>query len=311
MEKIEQNYFNLDRNSEIWIYGADVIGEHYGLELLKQGYQVKGFIDINAGNIVELCGRKVLSPDAVAEVVPKDAIVIISLRNGLQHDKVVAQLAKTGLHKFIYLPMQIRQSLFARRKYRENYARLRDCDFSHIKQIPVFYNKSKALGCIVIAHNFGKVAFWCEINMLNSGKTVEVKNEVIKRWEINEEVINQYIDRKIEEMYPYINLFRYLKGEEVDISSYMEMQGRKTPEQIQELLEDRKMLYQVFEQAYKYEMNFFTDSPSVCVWNERGYFNVQDGIHRAQYLISKGYKEVPIVVTRADFEKYISYGENQ
>ena len=57
-------------------------------------------------------------------------------------------------------------------------------------------------------------------------------------------------------------------------------------------------------------MNFFTDSPSLCSWNESGHFNMYDGLHRALYLVSKGYKEVPIAVSREDFDKYILSAKN-
>ena len=55
------------------------------------------------------------------------------------------------------------------------------------------------------------------------------------------------------------------------------------------------------EQSLRYNMQFFLDSPARCNWNVKGYFNVQDGMHRIQYLYSKGYQEAPIVTNNGQY----------
>lgn len=298
-------YFDLQKNSVIWIYGAGNKGEKFCKNLMEAGYQVAGFLDNRANSLTEIYGRRVVPPYEATRFVSQEDVVIISLENGLQQEWVAEKLAAEGLRKLIYLPMHIKQSLLVRRQYRENYACLLESDFEHIKRIPIFGCETTCQECVIIRQEYARVAFWCKISELHTA-TFEDMSFALKKWNMNQNILRQYADRKIEEMQPYIELFQYLKGEDADLTSYMEMQGRLTREQREQLLNDRKMLYLVYEQAYKYEMNFFADSPSECTWNEKGYFNIQDGMHRAIYLISKGYTEIPIVATKGDFEKYIS-----
>ena len=300
--------FDLEKDSRIWIYGAGLIAENYCQELLKQGYRVEGFIDQNADNIAEICGRVVHRPDIAEEVISRDAVVILSLRNGLQQEIVAERLGNAGFCKLLYLPMHIKEPLSVRKQYRKNYARLQEFDFAHIKNVPIYGCEMGDTGDVVIEKNETKVIVWCPITSLYSG--TRLADEIKKKWKINDELMIQYIDKRIEEIYPYIKLFQYCRNQEADPSSYLELQGRITQEEKESLLEDRKRLYEVFEQAYKYEMNFFTDSPSLCSWNESGHFNMYDGLHRALYLVSKGYKEVPIAVSREDFDKYILSAKN-
>lgn len=309
MKREKRNHFDLKKSSIIWIYGAGNIAENYCRELLKAGYNVGGFLDRNAHLMTEICGRKVLSPYEAEKIVSEDTVVIISLRNGLQQDAVAEKLASVGLDKIIYFPMHMKQSLFTRRQYRQNYRCLLNYDFAHIKEVPIFGYEVYYPDYVIIRQDKERVAFWCKIDDLYSASFVEAETQ--KMWQINENMMNQYVDRRIVEIVPYVELFRYLRGEQADIDSYMEMQGRVTQEQREKFFCDRKMLYEVYEQAYKFEMSFFTDLPSICIWNEKGYFNMQDGMHRAQYLISKGYTEVPVIVTNKDFEKYIMSGAKE
>lgn len=307
---MRENYFDLQKDSIIWIYGAGNIGENYCEKLSKDGYYVVGFLDKNADLGSERCGRKVLSPDEAEKIVSENIVVIMSMRSGVQQEDAAEKLFKTtGLRKIIYLPMQIRQPLSVRRQYRLNYARLVKGDFEHIRQKPMFGYGADHSGYVIIEQGSEDIVFWCDISDLYT--LFPIDEDLLKRWQINLNVMKQYVDRKIEEFYPYVELFRYLKGEEACIDSYMEFHGRTTKEQREQLLVDRRMLYQVYEQAYKYELSFFTDSPLICMWSENGYFHVQDGLHRAHYLISKGYTEVPVSVTKSDFEKYIFFKEDK
>ena len=96
------------------------------------------------------------------------------------------------------------------------------------------------------------------------------------------------------------------KDETVDISPYVEcidFYRAKTPERVEYILKDRREMIEVFEDALKYDMLFFTDAPSEVLYNAQGKcFTMKDGLHRSHFLIDKGYKEVPVIVTRTDFE---------
>lgn len=308
MMRSEERYFDLQKKSVIWIYGAGKLGEKCCRSLLESGYKVDGFLDKNADSIGEICGRRVFSPNEAKNIVPQNAIVIICLLNGLSQETVAEKLAEIGLCKLIYVPMHIRQSLSVREQYRKNYECLCNGDFAHIKGVPVFGYETNYPECVIIEKNSTKITFWCGTIDLHTGLFED--NVFARGRKTHQYVPTEYADKEIEDFYPYMELFRYLKGEGIDfrlLELYMKIQGKGTQEEKKQLLDDRKALYQVYEQAYKYEMGFFTGSPSICKWNARGYFQLLDGMHRAIYLISKGYKKVPIAVTRSDFEKYVHF----
>lgn len=303
---MEEGYFDLDCNSNIWIYGAGEKGKEYCIELQKQGYKVVGFLDEHLNETEKICGLCIYHLGNFVCTDKDRAIIILSLRNGMEQERVAKELVKLGFNKLLYLPMKMEQSLFDRRMYRENYARLCCYNFANIKKVPL-YSKNDT-NIIVINKSNGKISFWCPIVWLHS--FLECENEIKKRWKIDIDISNYYRDKRIEEIYSYRRLFCFLEKGEADISDYMKMLGRITEEQQKSFIEDRKELYAVFEQAYKYDMSFFTDSPSLCTWNNNGYFNMYDGMHRAQYLMSKGYREVPILVTEKDFLKYKNMSNN-
>ena len=80
----------------------------------------------------------------------------------------------------------------------------------------------------------------------------------------------------------------------------------KTIIDMNDYLEHRRELTKVFEDALKYDITFFTNTPATAYWGEE-FFIIQDGRHRTHFLISRGYDRVPIRVTIEDFEKYIAY----
>lgn len=300
--------FDLKKNSVIWIYGAGKKGRTIAERLVGAGYYVEGFLDKRCDSLGEVCGRRVFFPEEAARVVSQEDIVIITLENGLQQEIVAEELAAVGCYRLIYLPMHIKQSLSVRRQYRENYMRLLNSDFEHIGGVPIFGQETAYTDYVIIKRRYSKVIFWCKTDHVHVG-VFESKNISAELWDVNQDILKQYSDKKIEELQPYMELFQYLEGKKADLYCYMEMQGRKTKEQREALLNDRKDLYQVYEQAYKYEMDFFADSPLEAIWNEKGYFNVQDGLHRGIYLISKGATEVPVAVPIDDFEKYKKFYE--
>ena len=55
-------------------------------------------------------------------------------------------------------------------------------------------------------------------------------------------------------------------------------------------------------------MDYFIESSAYVRWNEKGYFNIIDGHHRASYLAYKGYQLIPVRMDKGDFLKWENKG---
>lgn len=300
-----KEYFTIEKSAEIWIYGYGALGQNCTKQLEQTGYYIRGYIDQRAKELSCVCEKNILCPTELSSnMVSQEVIVIICLQNGLSHEKIAHNLYQSGINKLVYLPMEINKSLYLRQLLRRAYKEvMQGGDIENI-QIPRYDGKECLGEIVLIRENKKRVAFWCSTKLLHSAC---MYNEDSKRWNVDLSFSGTFLDRPIAECQPYIELFQYLQGIKKDVSLYMQFQGRVKKEEQDTLLDDRKRLYQVYEKAFKYEQSFFADSPSMCKWNDGGYFNVLDGMHRIFYLLSKGYDEVPIEVDKEDYDKYIRY----
>lgn len=111
----------------------------------------------------------------------------------------------------------------------------------------------------------------------------------------------------------YISLYKWIEDDSANVTPYLNhlkyaysLMTLLIPTDPQTILDNRRELTRVFEDALKYDMTFFTKTPATAYWGEE-FIIIQDGRHRSHFLISKGYDRVPIRVTIKDFEKYIAY----
>jgi len=306
--------FNLEKSSKIWIFGYGNPGIDICNKLRERGYHVEGFIDRKAERYLQnkrtACQICTLEDFVKIPQVDKK-IVFVSLYNGRQQEMMAYKLFTSGCSKIIYLPMNGGGSLKKRSVRRQIYQTFRQGDFEEVKEVPVYCETDHEdlfdgndKDVIVSQSNYS-LEFWCPVSMLRtarqeffhfSDKTAESEKE----W-----MLSRYADIELKHMTPYINLFHWLQGDmAADVMSYCKLVERTQHDECRVLLEDRKELMKIYEAAYRYEMEFFMDSPAVCKWNANGYFNVVDGLHRIFFLISKGRDEVPIEVGLDDWAKY-------
>lgn len=309
-----EKYFNLEKQSNIWIYGYGRIGTTLARHLRNCNYNVEGFIDRNAHLHSLSCenGEEIYTLCEFAKRCPnKDSIIFVALRNANQHDQVAGLLYENNYDKIIYLPMRGGGDLRRRSIRRQIYREFCDSRFERIKDVPVYCENDRRdiiasadKWPVVAATSADKVTFWCPVSALRSSSV----DEMCKVSGRDLKLMYQYSEFELKYMTPYMNLFRWLEGDKsADVTLYCKYSERENQDESNVLLEDRKALYQTFEWAYRYEMSFFVDSASTCKWNAKGYFNVLDGLHRIFYLMFKGRKEVPVEVTNADWNKYVAW----
>ena len=252
--------------------------------MLNNGYNVKGFIDRNA-NEIKLCNDlPVYLTINISEVLDKEDIVAIILNNGMHHDTVADSIFQNGINKIIYSPMKINFSYEYRQLLRRKYRMLIRGIYENVIDIPT-YNKIKENHIRIINAENKNICFWCPISSI----------KVVKL---------------------YLDLFKYLRNQPVDLRLYLSHIHKNLPnlKNSQELtnqwLESRKELFQIYEDAIKYDILFFTDAPSMVSWSEKGYFIILDGNTRAHYLIDKGYDFIPVITSKEDFESWKNINSN-
>jgi len=308
------SYYTIAKNAKIVLYGAGLIGQKVRSILNHEGFFPTIFIDKRANELKEVDGLPVLSiREFLNSTGASDAVVIVCLNNGNQQEKVAHQLFEEGLRKIIYLPMSMGLDADRRHFRRKCYSNVTQGD--NISEQQCLYltdDDFKPFGAIdsatdvfLIAYTQKTVTFWCNCEIIWSCGAALYQKIIAHDGRDVSPQLSRFAEQRIKEHAPYQELFKFLRGEENNIDLYLAYMGQNSQEERSKLLEDRKRLYLQFEQAFQYEPQFFTDSPSFGVWNSNGYVNLIDGMHRAQYLLSKGCKEIPVRVMKEDFNKII------
>lgn len=113
----------------------------------------------------------------------------------------------------------------------------------------------------------------------------------------------KYAGDSIVNLTPYYQLYRCLDKGEGECTDYLYTQIGNDSEK-GKILKDRYKLFEIYEKAFETNRDFFIDSAPRARWNKGGYFNIEDGHHRATYLFYKGIWDIPIRIQRTD-QKYI------
>lgn len=304
--KYSQGTFCLTQSSSIFLYGDNFIARRLLKNLCVTGYSIKAIIDKKyTTQQIESSGLELISLELIDEI-PDNAIVIIALSNGLMHEKVKSDLCKKGFHNILYLPMLQNRPLMEQDIIRRAYYDVTKNMLSPSVVIPQTFDKNNNAEIIQIFKNEKETAFLCDVDLLRTATKKIVNGNVLPGRENLLERVIKYLEVPLKDNKPYVDLFDYLAENDNYPSEYLYIQ-RETDEQRNILLEDRKKLYNVYEQNYEYNFSFFLYSPASAEWNKKGYFNVIDGLHRCIYLMHKGKKKVPVVVSNEDFSKFINY----
>ncbi len=304
MNTMDMDFYSICPNGEPFLlYGENDFAKRTYKCLTEKGYCVKGYIDQKYSGYEEDQGIIRTDLKGVKKLQGGGYVIIICLQNGMFHDSVAQALHDEGMQKIIYLPMQMNRSLYIQNMYRRVYQLVKAFQYESIDRIP-FYRVKKNSPFIIIDEWGDKISFWCPVHYLYSANDSMIMQNMPKHLDTAKSKLLEYADVSIQMNRPYMELFKWLNGQNADIDLYLTFMGCITDKEKELLLEDRKKLYHIYEEAFHYNMSFFTTSPSCGIWNSCGYFNMEDGKHRIHYLYSKGYRKMPVVVSIDDFEKF-------
>lgn len=309
MNEERQNSYFSDRRylfssrEQIVLYGLNSISKRVAKKLYYSNYEIKGIIDrkFNQGcvQIIDVEGYlvKPLSLTKLRDL--SSPIVIICLNNGMLHREVARMLnSEYGIEKIIFLPMDNFTPYQDASLIRRAYSRILSGDFGDVGELP----KYREYESEVIEVNNYEISFWCPIDAVYTF-SVEMLEKIEQHLTDRKMFLVPYCNTRIKDYKPYIHLFEYLSGRgDANIQDYLILH-RNNENDRQRLLNDRQRLFEVYEHMVKYDICFFTDSPTRVIYDVREKcFHVEDGLHRAIYLITKGYDKVPVRCTITDYK---------
>lgn len=293
--------YTVSKNDPIYIYGMGEVGRKIEHSLSNARYKVEGFIDIQADEL-RLCSEfAIYNTDYVPD---KDSVLIISLQNGMAHKEVAKHYYSFGLNKIVMLPMDLKIPLWKKRIYRRSYFKVTN---GLVDEITIPLYKSEKEFPEIIDEMEDYVSFWAPIKSLFVFPTVFMYksassfNDAVSMANLPDSLIEEYND-----------LFKFLSGDEnIDISNYLFFQQQTTEKQKEIYINYRRSMFATYQNALRYDMAYFTDSPARVTWedNIKG-FIVNDGNHRISFLVFMGYKQVPVYCLREDWIKYLNYEQS-
>lgn len=294
------NYFNLNTNSKIVFYGYSLHRHNLLSDMKSKGYHVIAYFDKRADELNGILEIPVYTIENAPFTKQEkfEMCVFICLQNAIQHDDIANALYKNGYQNIVFLPTNLNIKNHLAHRLRQKYTYLLCNQYDEIKVVPCYstlfwddFNINR-----VILHDYkDNVIVWVPIELIFSYKGNTVFSDVN---------ISRYI---------YRELFAYLENGKGDIKAYFNY-IKEFPGTSLNIIDgiDRKFLlhrmklYFLFISELNKGIDFFVDSASFAKWNDRGYFNLLDGHHRASFLYYKSLKKIPVLLDKKDFDKWIN-----
>lgn len=298
-------YFTLTPKSKVIIYGAGGLGCKRAKELMEAGYHVVGFLDKKADSRKVLLNLPIYLPQDLTffSSSREDTIIIICIHNALWHQDIALSLNELGYENILFLPIGERYVSDMRMKLDDGYKYFADQNYEKIDTLPTYstlVNIDLLINDAVIEENSKFVTVWMELTSIFT-------NEELK--ERGNKLTNTYGDISICTLTPYIELFKFCKYGEGDISLYCEafkeVQNTSDVYTIDEFIQDRLELYEIFRSELNKGIDYFINAAPLLKWNSQYYhFNVVEGHHRLVFLMVEGLRKVPVKISRKDFDTW-------
>lgn len=308
-KSIDKQYYKVTLKTPILLYGYTKKAQDIARWLVQKSYNVKGFIDVRAEQIISDEIFPVYSPDHLdaCGVEKCHTVVILCLQSIVTQRKVAENLFEKGLNKIIYLPDIDRGNYDMTSKMRQTYQKiclkesLVDC------LIPTYNAMLNSRNSIRVVKEFeNDICILCPVQLIYTGMPYSKNIWQIRDIDIYKKNVLMYADRSIVLDKLYSSFFDYMMTGKEDCDVYIETFARMSNKNKDDYFRDRIELFELYEKEYENNINFFMETASAAEWNARGYFNLGDGHHRADYLYKKGHYLIPIVVSKQDYELYVN-----
>lgn len=293
--------FDLYRGTSVLIYGAGLLGrEIYGK--VKGIYDVKCYVDrkTDVGVSTDIPVRDL---EHIAEY--RGCVVIICVHNGNWHYEIAEDLFDRGFEKILFLALndtyKETEALCMNRIYNFFIEEQYDC----LREIPCYQEmKGTDFKERIIRKNDKYVTAYCGRELLYSYDKIDEH----QKDKISQEAL-LFWDVPMSAFKPFTSLFRYFMFGEGNSDLYVRNMRRLNNSfdmGEEEFLHSQYLIYQLLEKEYEKGIEVLQYSPIDVKWNPRGYFNVVDGHHRCTFYYLKGMQNLPVRMTREDYETWMN-----
>lgn len=292
--------FCLEKSQCIGIYGYNKRGKYIKEFLEGKGKKKIFFIDQNAKNILQ---ENVYPIENLRGINQKENIVIIiSLQNAVAHKDVSEEINKIGIEKIIFLPVgekySEKETMTLRKYYNELISGIADTG----AELPLYsqtISKIKIKNANgIISQNMNFTVFWMNIHNLYITDDKECFVDADESYLGKPVILADY----------YQAFFRFLKDAENNelVEKYMRIQGYKKLDGSYDdkILAGRHELWSLYREEINVGMEFFCSSPVRVQPNDRGGFDVLDGLHRTTFLYMKDLKYIPVILKTEVFQEW-------
>lgn len=302
----KQQTFNIDKSTPLVLYGAATMGTLYYKKYKEWGGDVKAFIDKRAGEIKEFLGLPVydIENDGLDK---ENVVVILAVKNVFEHSRIAAKLQKAGYKNIIFRPYNSLNNNGSEKEILLNdvYSHItEDIDFEYelYKKIPFVdataTNELKEQG--VIKRGNDNIIFYLPITMLFADKKgIETERQ-----------------HPVLCLKPHVNFCKFLLGNGGEVESLMDycIKAAKnigtvevTKAWKENVIANQSEVYLDMLHKYNVEPDFFVNKAPSVIWNEdRKYFNLNSGKHRASFLCAVGRNYIPVKASPDDYEAYLA-----
>ncbi len=297
--------FSITKVSKIYLYGAASIGKIIFENLTKQGYRVEGFIDKRAEELSFFLNRPVISIDDVRDL-PEDTVIVVAVKNVFEHDKIARILLQGNAKNIIFKAKSVLENRASGEEIRIGniYDAFLEgeeidlCDITQTNTVSGYYYKDYAIKsleekeCIALipvpfiyTNNYELATNkWGNVNLYAFFTHDEFFGFLGGNKEANPEYyVNEYC------------VYTALKQQDISI----------TPQWRQNVVRNRAMIYEQMNLTLDLDKDFFFRNVATAEWNcDKKYFNLTSGKHRCMFLVSKGYRFLPLKISKEDYDTF-------
>lgn len=304
--------FRLDKSTPIVLYGASAVGKLFYNILSKRGYQVIGFIDKRHDEIADINGCPVFGID---EKIADACAVIIAIKNVFEQEKIAKELFRRGYERIIYRPKKILDG-----EQDEQLQTINDA-YDEIERFKWINDVSVPLN---LSYDIPKTTGFPQISLRDTalksvhGDKVIANIPLMHIYSAQQHLMPDYpwAEKSIVALVPHTALYEYLwnGGEDkkewyIDFCSYGARNNNVaiTQRWKENLVDNRLIVLTAMKRSLEQDFEFFYRNPPEGIWNDqKGYFNLNGGRHRAALFVYEDFYTMPLEMDQHAYDKYLN-----
>lgn len=296
-----EGHFCISAKEKIAVYGGGERGVALKKDLVKIGYEVICYLDKNRNLKRDLPVYSIDECD-----LDLSTIIIISLSNGSVHKSIADELLSKGYNKIIFIPIDFFSKLNITKDMFKIYEKIVFGDSLEGIKIPKYDNFYKNMfeyehSIIEKYDEYFKV--WVDFQSIYSLD--------IKKWEDDKDKVfleELYQNKNIGLLHNIISMMEVFEGKKTkNRGTYLKSISKNINiESLDQWMNEREKLYQTYNRELNFGMEFFENSAPLSKWNKKGYFNLLDGHHRVSFLYLKGFRFIPLKISKKDFNIWLN-----